>query len=344
MADGVLLIGPVPPPSGGIASHVAALQRALAGEGVPAPVVDPRQRLRLVGELSRAGLAAEPVHLHVCGHNRSSYGLLAACLAATPRLPAMVTLHSGLLPGYLEEVTATGRRTIAGLLERAAAVICVSAAVAEAVAALGVPTGHLEIISPFIAAGLRPGRPPVHVAAAGEAGETLLVAAVARGREYGIDVLVHGFARVAALRSSAMLVVFGPGGADRDVARRLEARGLGDRVLALGELDPHTALATLAAADVVLRPTLADGDAVTVREARALGRRVVASDVATRPPGTMVFPAGDSLALASATLRALERPPPPAEIDDGFGPLARVYARLGVASLQGAACAASPAA
>src|SRR6185503_3939501 len=122
MSERVVLVGPIPPPTGGIATHVASLGRALAAAGARATLVDSRQRLRLVGELSRAGLAADLVHLHVCGHNRRSYGLLAACLAATPRLPAMVTLHSGLAPGYLDDLTASGRRTVAAVLERASAV------------------------------------------------------------------------------------------------------------------------------------------------------------------------------------------------------------------------------
>jgi glycosyltransferase involved in cell wall biosynthesis len=327
MGKQVLLVGPVPPPTGGIATHVASLARALGVAGIGATVVDPRGRLRFVTELGRAGLAGEVVHLHVCGHNRSSYGLLGACLAATPRLPAMVTLHSGLLPGYLDGVSATGRRTIAGLLARAARVVVVSPAIAAAVRDLGVD--DVAVISPFIAAGLTPGRPPVRVAAAREAGATLVVAAMARGLEYGAAILAQGFARVAAQLPEAVLVVFGPGGADRDVARRLDERGLGDRVIALGELDPRTALATLEAADVVVRPTLADGDAVTVREARALGARVVASDAAARPPGTTLFATGDARALADAILAALRAPPPPPSLDDGFARLAALYATLG---------------
>jgi glycogen(starch) synthase len=340
MADQVVLVGPAPPPTGGIATHVASLARALGAAGIAASAVDPRQRLRLVGELSRAGLRGEVVHLHVCGHNRKSYGLLGACLAATPRLAAMVTLHSGLLPGFLEDVTASGRRTIAGLLGRASAVVCVSERIAEAIAALGVR--GVDVAPAFIPGG-RPGRPPVRVAAAREAGATILAATVAPGPEYGADLLVHGFARVAHALPDAVLVVFGSGGADREVAARLAERELGERVIAAGEVDSHTALAILAAADVVLRPTLADGDAVTVREARALGRRVVASDAAARPPGTTLFPAGDTPALAEAILRALREPPPPAFLDDGFAALSRVYARLGLDGLEVPACAASPA-
>ncbi len=42
-------------------------------------------------------------------------------------------------------------------------------------------------------------------------------------------------------------------------------------------------------ADIVLRPTNTDGDAITVREGLFLGKKVIASDVVKRPPGTYIF-------------------------------------------------------
>ena len=41
--------------------------------------------------------------------------------------------------------------------------------------------------------------------------------------------------------------------------------------------------------DVVLRPTNTDGDAISIREALYFGKSVVASDVVTRPAGTVLF-------------------------------------------------------
>lgn len=41
--------------------------------------------------------------------------------------------------------------------------------------------------------------------------------------------------------------------------------------------------------DIVLRPTVTDGDALTIREALFLGKPVIASDVVTRPTGTVTY-------------------------------------------------------
>ncbi len=52
-------------------------------------------------------------------------------------------------------------------------------------------------------------------------------------------------------------------------------------------------------ADIVLRPTNTDGDALTVREALYLGKKILASDVTSRPEGTMLFKTRDAADLES---------------------------------------------
>jgi len=46
--------------------------------------------------------------------------------------------------------------------------------------------------------------------------------------------------------------------------------------------------------DIVLRPTNTDGDALTVREALYLGKPIIASDIVKRPSGTILFKSRDS--------------------------------------------------
>jgi len=53
---------------------------------------------------------------------------------------------------------------------------------------------------------------------------------------------------------------------------------------------------------LVLRPTLTDGDALTVREALALKKHVIASDIITRPKGTITYKIGDVLDLYTKIL------------------------------------------
>lgn len=61
----------------------------------------------------------------------------------------------------------------------------------------------------------------------------------------------------------------------------------------------------IARSDVFLRPTLTDGDAVSIREALGFGVSVVASDAAPRPDESIVFASNDPNAFVSAVLRAM---------------------------------------
>lgn len=320
----LLLIGPVPPPSGGVATAIRTLGQAVARRGVPIEMIDPAKgRAAFARRAARARAGRALVHVHVCGHNVSSYGLVAAARLLSVGAPFVLTLHSGILPEYLGALARAGRAALRVLLERADRVVCVSAANQRAVAALGVDPARLLVVSPFIADGLSLRDHPVG------AGSTL-AAMVAPEVWYGASLLVDGFAAFAEHHSEARLVVFGAGGADREVARALAGRGLGDRVHARGELAHEDVLELLSRADVLVRPTLADGDSVTVREALALGCRVVASDAVARPAAARTFPVGDAEALAAALERALGEPPPPRDTSDGLAPMLALYSALGL--------------
>jgi glycosyltransferase involved in cell wall biosynthesis len=94
-----------------------------------------------------------------------------------------------------------------------------------------------------------------------------------------------------------------------------------------GELDHSSALGLISRCDAFLRPTTADGDSLSVREALYLGTRCVASDVSARPPGTVLFRAGDCQDLAEKIARALTEPSPLAGTVDVGPALLEEYRR-----------------
>lgn len=323
----VVLVGPVAPPPGGVASSIAALACALARRGAGVTVVDPRSRGPLIATLLRASLRRSVVHLHLCGHNRRSFYLLALTRLLAGLAPFVVTLHSGILPQYLAARSRASRWALRQLLLTVDKIACVSAATAEAVVALGVPRSHVVVASPFIGEGLAEASPS---AVRKKDGEILVsVMAAEPFALYGLDLVRDAFPSVVSARPAARLVVFGTGGADRALAEELHARGLGDRVEAIGELGHDSVLALLRASDVFLRPTRADGDSMAVREALAVGCRVVASDAAVRPPGTVLFPAGDAQRFAASVDRALAEPRAATRGDDGLATMVSLYRQLG---------------
>jgi len=339
----VALVGNYPPPFGGVSVHVATLQRALRARGVDVRVLDighgdhdgagvapARGVLRYGAALAAAAAERRLLHVHTNGANPKSW--LVALAASRARLAAapapVLTLHSGLCPAYLAG-RADRREGVRAICASFGQVIAVSVEVAAAVEGCGVPAERIAVIPAFLAAGVAPGAPPRRFAALRQARAPLFAAAIAPGPTYGVDLLLAAFAAVRAREPRAGLVVFGPG-SDRGPSATVGLRG---GVLALGEIDHAAALGVMAASDVFVRPTRGDGDAVSVREALSLGRPVVASAVGHRPPGCLLFPAGDAGALAAAMLEVTRLPPAaPVErtlsVRDPFEALLDIYRSL----------------
>ena len=71
----VLLIGPRPPPHGGISVHVEGIQRELLASGVNCRVLDislVRPGFRFGWTVLRHAVQGWTLHLHTNGHNRSA--------------------------------------------------------------------------------------------------------------------------------------------------------------------------------------------------------------------------------------------------------------------------------
>jgi len=328
-----LIVGALPPPSGGVATHCRELQRALAGRGVHAELIDPRRvgpdgsdgRPRLVARLALAHLRRELIHVHTNGHNRGSWTLAALC-AAGHFGPSLLTLHSGLAPDYVRGHARLCRR----IAERYTRIIAVNPEIAGALTDAGVSPARIIVAGAFTPSSLSFRLSPPGLAQIRRAHPLLIACALAPGPEYGATVLLDAFRQVRARVPDAGLVVYGPGTRAPALAAAARARGVDGGVYHLGELDREHALAVVEAADLFVRPTLADGDAISVREALALGRPVVASAVGARPPEAALFPAGEAGACAEQIFRTVaKRLPENAHRVDCLPTLLDLYARVG---------------
>lgn len=321
-----LLIGDFPPPFGGIAVHVRQLFQAYVERGLDVRVIDIGKGghgvagvtpARTMPSFARALLTAATerrvLHLHTSGNNPKSW-IVAGAVAATPAPAKVLTVHSGLAPGFL--AASPAHRALAWTaLAGFDRIVAVSEAVRIALLELGVPPGKLLVLPAFCASQVRAGEPPSGFAGARARRAPLLAMAHHPSPVYGRALAFEALALLASRAPRAGLALFGPGANEatvRDDARRF---GVEDRLELFGELDHPAALGLIQASDVFLRPTTADGDAISVREALALGVRCVASDVAARPEGTTVFRAGDATDLVSKVEAALA-----AERAGGFAP------------------------
>jgi glycogen synthase len=351
MADlDVLLVGPYPPPFGGISAHVERVARTILEHGLSVRVVNHFGGGRgdpLVADVLRRNpwrywrvlriADARIVHYH---HSRFST-LLAASLALRRSSAATVaTVHGRELEPFLGSripgVARLTRRALRGF----DVLIAVSVEVERSLQSIGPP---VEVIPAYLPVRDQDARLSPGADAFLRGGTNLLMAVYrmsvdARGRTtYGLETAIAAFAALSPGRPDLRLAIFlaSAPGRRRDTERlRQLIDGVRDddvrRRVGVFYGEPLAAALPLAA--VYLRPTLTDGDAVSIREAIAAGVPVVASDVVRRPPGVLTV-GPETLAWRDAILQALgrERAPVDPAKEDPADALIGIYGRLGCA-------------
>ncbi len=322
-ANRVVLAGFYPPPFAGEPVHVMQLAHLLRERGVSVDILNLNRQARPSREYhnsgSRIGLLwalftladrTSILHLHTNGHSRKSWlMILMASLAGRLRgVGAVLTLHSGLLPGYVAGFGAVRRRLARWILRPFTRIVCVNREICRSVTALGVAEPQTAIIPAFLGV---PGAPELSRQdwTLSERFRPLLVA-VAGGEEdpeRGLAVVLRAVQQLVPTHPDLGVILMGwqVGPKTRPL---IEELGLAAHAVCLGEVSHDRCLALLRASDVAVRSTFVDGDAITVREALALGVPVVASDTAFRPEGVTLFRRGDVPDLTAKLGDVLGRP------------------------------------
>lgn len=119
---------------------------------------------------------------------------------------------------------------------------------------------------------------------------------------YGFDLLIAAFAQMDSERkiANSLLVLLDPSGTYQDAYQYqdLVSRVNGNAILYVGEAG-ISYVSLLRKATISIRATRTDGDSLSVREALYLGIPVIASDIVERPVGTVLFKSGSSFDLAN---------------------------------------------
>ncbi len=319
----VVLAGFYPPPFAGEPVHVMQLAQLLREHALTVRVLNLNRQAKpsqeYEGSGSRLGLlwrlltladGASILHLHTNGHSRKSWlMILVASLAGRLRGITMVlTLHSGLLPGYVAGFGAVRRRLARWILSPFTRIICVNPEICRSVMAIGIAGAQTAVIPAFLGV---PGAPELFPQdrSLSEGFRPLLVA-VAGGEEdpeRGLAVVLRAVQQLVPLHPGlgAILMGWQVGPKTRPLIGEL---GLATHAVCLGEVSHDRCLALLRASDVTVRSTFVDGDAITVREALAFGVPVVASDTDFRPEGVTLFRRGDVSDLTAKLAQVLGRP------------------------------------
>lgn len=309
----LLLVGPAPPPHGGISVHLETARRLLRTAGIACDVIDPSKlgpatrggrwlrAARLARTLRSRAHGGWTVHVHINGHNATSWQLAVFCGGAAAAAPArLLTLHSGMVPRYLASASSLSRAVARRALASFDRVICVNPAVRDAAHALGADPERLEVTPAYLPEEPATVRLPDAWRRWLATSHPVVMATLCFRPEYGLDLLLAALERLRAEmpRLGGLLV-----GGERGAAppRALTA----DWLLLAGDVPHAVCLALMRRADLFVRPTLADGDALSVREALALRLPVVATDTGSRPRGVHLVRPGDEDGLVTAIRRAL---------------------------------------
>jgi glycogen(starch) synthase len=299
----VLLVGPFPPPHGGVSVHVLTLQDLLQksgmsvrvlniGRGAPASdkYVSVRSPLHFMLLLLRYSLKGWSLHVHINGHNAKSW--LVAFVAGLLGMigpGALLTIHSGMSPAYLRD-RRSGRLLASATSKFYRHIVAVNSEIKDALSSLSVPAARIEILPAFLPTPAAVMELPENFESWSRVHDPVISTALFFRPEYCFGSLVQAISTVKEKHPRLGCVVMGDS----------ESRpsGLPEHIFAIGDVTHDSCLAVIARSDIFVRATFSDGDAISVREAIALGTPVVASDVVSRPAGTVCFKTGDARDLA----------------------------------------------
>ncbi len=325
----VALVGPYPPPCGGVSVHIKRLHLRLAALNISSRVYCQPLSASAAGEnvvptskyawhrwiIERGWRCAEGI---VHFHDGWCWAPAALVMLLRGRQVVM-TFHNQEAGGEMWRHAAPLHRWAGRRLLRHPRVrwIAVSPEVRRQLIGLGVPPERIAVAPAYI--------PPRTDAPAsglpGHVGDFLATHSPVLSTyawkltidTQGVD--VYGFDQCLEMMRSLKADYPGIGlavslpqifdaGYFRDLKARIAAYGIGDNVLFVTEpLDDAQLL--WRASDVYVRATNTDGDAVVVREALALHVPVVASDAAIRPAGAVLFEARNLEAMTAAVRQVL---------------------------------------
>ncbi len=273
----------------------------------PAGVLTFSRRAPAAWRAWRAALAEDRpdlLHVHCFGPN----GVYAAALAASARLPLVVTSHG---ETFMDPDVFSGSRLVRFALKvtlrRADAVTGVSDAVlADLRTRFGLSGG--QVVPNGVA--VEPSAP-----LPSPTGATATIVAVGRIEAVkGFDLLVSALPLVRERVPGVRLRIGGSGSAEDALRAHAQTVGVDADVTFLGRLHPGAVAAEMAAADVVVIPSRREAFGIVLLEAWRSGTPVVAADrdglaglVRTGVDGLLVDPT-DAAKLAESVVRLIEDP------------------------------------
>jgi glycogen synthase len=318
----VLLLGPYPPPHGGVQTNLVAIRSFLFKQGVPCSVINitrhrkedsdsvyyPKNPAQLVQLLAR--LNYDVIHIHIGGMLTNRLLALSLLCARWPGKKSVMTFHSGGFPST-PEGQALGRSSFAGFVLRSFdGLIGVNEEIIRFLQKMGVPTERARLISPyaFLSGSDSERALPPTLSGFFATHDPVLTSVGLLEPEYDLPLQISALSPIRQKFPRAGLLLIGSGSLEGSLREKIAASPSAAHILLAGDV-PHAAtMEAIFRSRVMLRTTLYDGDALSVREALQLGTPVIASDNGMRPTEVRLIPKADLGALVQTIESELQEP------------------------------------
>jgi glycogen(starch) synthase len=311
----VLLVGPYPPPYGGMAVQIREWHDRLTqldgfecsvlniGESRTEmvdgciPVVGYADYVRKLYDFAKRGYL---FHLVTTGHSFKSWLSAFGCalVGMKNRRRTVLVFGSGDAPEYMRKASMLSRLIIRGTLRLGGRIVCRNEQMRKAVIGMGAESSKISVLPGFLGIQSHLRAPvPAAIREFTEKHSHVLGATVYVPEsgvllpEYGIELVIGALQKLGAAYPRLGVLVVGPGPEVKSQIEGLD--GLDQHVMFTGALPNDVVLGVMKKLTIFVRPTYTDGDSISVREALALGIPVVASDTGYRPDGVILFKKGD---------------------------------------------------
>ena len=317
----VLLVGPYPPPYGGLSVQLQQWQRYVQQthgwtcevlnigdrREEPLPGAHPvRGYLDFWKKLTKYARQGYLIHLFTNGHNLKSWLSALACALAgcINHRRSLLVFGSGNLPRFIIQESGPLARAVAKTAVRLSGqIVCRNNDMLEALLKLGVNHSKVSIVSGYYGTFDQSDDVPGDIQKFLTEHQPVLGAmATTLSPEYGIPLFLDAVERLHHEYPGLGVVLMGIGEKERaqvHIPDQLD-------VCLAGALPNPVAMAVMNRLSVFVRPSLFDGDSRSVREALSLGIPVVASDTGLRPAGVKLFAKGDAAQMTAAVRETIE--------------------------------------
>jgi glycosyltransferase involved in cell wall biosynthesis len=319
----ILLLGPYPPPQGGVQRNMLAIRDELRRAGHACTIINitrsgrmngneesdvyhPQTPLELVRLLFK--LKYDLLHIHIGGEIPPRVlGLLAVC-ALFAWGKSVMTLHSGGYPSSKDGQNA-GRLSLRGFIFRLfERLICVNRQQVEMFEKFGARKENISLIAPFFNQSpdesvVVPSRLKNFI----DSHKPFLLTVGLLQPAYNLPLQIEVLENVRTKFPDAGLMIVGAGDLEDDLRRIIASKPYAEHVLLAGDVEHAVTLHLINGCDVLLRTTEYDGDAVSVREALHLDTPVIATDNGMRPEGVRLIQTSNAADLENAIESTLKQ-------------------------------------